>query len=146
MSITQVGDNIEETFREHAELTRKVELLEEQVQKLEAFKKYVHGRLDAANVPHNPEPESNAKHGCRIEGRLNFLEKQLAKAKQDGSDWMRHWGQLDRERSSLKGRITRLRGGLKGLAVAGHFTDVAEAELRNDDARRRRFEKKERRR
>jgi hypothetical protein len=37
------------------------------------FKAYVHERLDAAGVPPNPEPEQNAAHGCRIEGRLNIL-------------------------------------------------------------------------
>lgn len=44
-------------------------------ERAEAFKRYVHGRLDAAGVPADPEPEANAKHGCRIEGRLNFLER-----------------------------------------------------------------------
>lgn len=38
-----------------------------------AFKAYVHTRLDGAGVPADPEPEQNAKHGCRIEGRLNWL-------------------------------------------------------------------------
>ena len=41
--------------------------------KLSAFKTYVHERLDAAGVPADPEPEANAIHGCRIEGRLNFV-------------------------------------------------------------------------
>lgn len=40
---------------------------------LRAFKTYVHQRLDAIGVPADPEPEVNAKHGCRIEGRLNWL-------------------------------------------------------------------------
>lgn len=39
-----------------------------------AFKSFVHKRLDEAGVPADPEPEQNAKHGCRIEGRLNWLE------------------------------------------------------------------------
>ena len=43
------------------------------VSKLEAFKAYVHKRLDDAGVPANPEPEENAEHGCRNEGRLNYL-------------------------------------------------------------------------
>lgn len=42
-------------------------------EKLRAFKKYVHDRLDAVGVPADPEPENNAKHGCRIEGRLNYV-------------------------------------------------------------------------
>lgn len=42
-------------------------------EKGEAFKRYVHQRLDAAGVPADPEPDANAKHGCRIEGRLNYV-------------------------------------------------------------------------
>jgi hypothetical protein len=38
-----------------------------------AFKTYVHKRLDDAGVPADPEPETNAKTGCRIGGRLNWL-------------------------------------------------------------------------
>lgn len=40
---------------------------------LQSFKNYVHKRLDAAGVPADPEPEKNAEHGCRIEGRLNWV-------------------------------------------------------------------------
>lgn len=42
----------------------------------EEFKKYVHRKLDEFGVPHDPDPEHNAKHGCRIEGRLNWLFQQ----------------------------------------------------------------------
>lgn len=151
-NITQVGDNIAETFREHSELTARVEQLEAERDKLAAFKEYVHKRLDAANVPHNPEPEANAKNGCRIEGRLNFLEKQLAAVKQNASEWARHWYVLDRERTNLRGRITALRRGLKGLAGPNCLTEIEEyqqgatADLKADDAKRRRFERAEKRR
>jgi hypothetical protein len=43
--------------------------------KLRKFKDYVHKRFDQMGVPADPEPEKNAEHGCRIEGRINFLEK-----------------------------------------------------------------------
>lgn len=59
-----------------AECTRRAleaAALREAVAKLERFKAYVHGRLDAAGVPADPEPEANARHGCRIEGRINHL-------------------------------------------------------------------------
>lgn len=46
-----------------------------ELSKLRAFKTYVHQRLDDAGIPANPEPESNLKHGCRIEGRLNCVLK-----------------------------------------------------------------------
>ncbi len=52
------------------------QLLEERDRLLE-FKRYVHMRLDAAGVPANPEPELNAEHGCRIEGRLNWILRRL---------------------------------------------------------------------
>ncbi len=42
------------------------------IAKLQAFKDYVHMRLDQACVPEDPEAAENAKHGCRIEGRLNW--------------------------------------------------------------------------
>lgn len=48
--------------------------------KLAAFKQYVHDRLDGMGVPHDPDPEHNAAHGCRIEGRLNYLQKRVQKA------------------------------------------------------------------
>lgn len=45
---------------------------------LNGFKQYVHDRLDKAGVPADPEPEANAIHGCRIEGRINWLLAKLA--------------------------------------------------------------------
>jgi hypothetical protein len=44
-----------------------------EAQKARAFKEYVHKRLDEAGVPVDPEPEHNRQHGCRIEGRLNYV-------------------------------------------------------------------------
>lgn len=43
--------------------------------KLIAFKEYVHKRLDDFGVPSDPDPEHNKEHGCRIEGRLNYVFK-----------------------------------------------------------------------
>lgn len=45
----------------------------DELEKLRGFKAYVHQRLDEVNVPADPEPGANAKHGCRIEGRLNLV-------------------------------------------------------------------------
>lgn len=76
---------------ENASLRATVETLKAQVASLEAsghadqvamqsiadsrdqFKAYVHERLDAAGIPFDPEPDQNALHGCRVEGRLNSL-------------------------------------------------------------------------
>lgn len=54
--------------------------LYERAQKLARFKAYVHERLDTAGVPADPEPEANEAHGCRVEGRLNFLVARAEKA------------------------------------------------------------------
>lgn len=45
--------------------------LRAQVEKLQAFKEYVHGRLDRAGVPRDPE-SSHRSQGCRIGGRLDW--------------------------------------------------------------------------
>lgn len=50
-----------------------IDAMEAKIDKLQKFKEYVHGRLDAAGVPADPEPASNVAHGCRIEGRLNWV-------------------------------------------------------------------------
>lgn len=39
----------------------------------EAWKAWVHGWLDAAGVPPDPDPEHTAATGCRISGRLRWL-------------------------------------------------------------------------
>jgi len=54
--------------------------LSEKIDALANFKKYVHDRLDKMGIPSDPEPENNNKHGCRIEGRLNFMENRLKQA------------------------------------------------------------------
>jgi hypothetical protein len=71
--------------------------LEAEVEKLKKFKEYVHKRLDEAGVPHDPDPEHNKQHGCRIEGRLNWcfesdgekeqLKAELVAAQQALGDW-----------------------------------------------------------
>jgi hypothetical protein len=57
-----------------AQAAAEADSLRARVDKLQAFKDYVHQRLDAAGVPADPEADKNAEHGCRIEGRLNFVE------------------------------------------------------------------------
>jgi hypothetical protein len=37
------------------------------------FKNYVHKFLDDHGVPHDPDPHHTARHGCRIQGRLQYL-------------------------------------------------------------------------
>ena len=68
--------NTEETrLATHMRITeRQLKASTLEIERLEAFKTYVHKRLDKMDVPHDPEPKSNAEHGCRIEGRLNYIE------------------------------------------------------------------------
>jgi hypothetical protein len=42
---------------------------------LRKFKSFVHTYLDSIGVPADPFPEENAKHGCRISGRLQWLNE-----------------------------------------------------------------------
>jgi len=59
------------------ELLDRIKSLKAELEKLQAFKQYVHDRLDKMGIPPDPEPENNATHGCRIEGRLNVVEKKI---------------------------------------------------------------------
>lgn len=49
-----------------------VDELVRNVKKLEAFKAYVHQRLDEAGVPTDPDSQHRAE-GCRIGGRLDIV-------------------------------------------------------------------------
>lgn len=55
--------------RLHAALDR----LRTELAEREKFKTYVHERLDAAGVPHDPDPEKTAETGCRVGRRLDWL-------------------------------------------------------------------------
>ena len=63
-------------------LENRIADLEEQISKLQKFKDFVHARLDAYGVPHDPDPEGNKKHGCRISGRLKWLHDENEDLKQ----------------------------------------------------------------
>jgi hypothetical protein len=51
--------------------------IHEELNKLREFKRYVHAKLDEMGVPTDPEAEKNKETGCRIEGRLNWIECKL---------------------------------------------------------------------
>lgn len=61
-------------------LRSEVAMLRERLAAMEAFKNYVHTRLDEQGVPHDPAPFQTTKHGCRIEGRLEYVFGKLATA------------------------------------------------------------------
>jgi hypothetical protein len=48
-----------------------------------AFKAWVHSWLDAHGVPHDPEPEHTAQHGCRISGRMQWLLRRAVDAEDE---------------------------------------------------------------
>jgi hypothetical protein len=68
-----------ETFKDMTERCNQyhsqIEDLTKEVEKLREFKRYVHDRLDKMGIPSDPEPANNASHGCRIEGRLNVVDR-----------------------------------------------------------------------
>lgn len=62
-----------------------VKKLQEENDVLAAFKTYVHDRLDKMGIPADPEPENNASHGCRIEGRINFVQGEVDRLKEQNN-------------------------------------------------------------
>ena len=64
-----------------AEADKRADEAEKRADEAETFKEYVHTRLDEAGVPKDPEPKANRAHGCRIEGRLNWILSKIDKKK-----------------------------------------------------------------
>lgn len=62
-------------------LQKENERLRTEVDKLAKFKQYVHGRLDSAGIPIDPESSHKAER-CRIGGRLDIVLNELSAAKQ----------------------------------------------------------------
>lgn len=54
-------------------ITNRLEQLVATNAKLQAFKTYVHKRLDEAGVPENPDPDVTNATGCRIGPRLDLV-------------------------------------------------------------------------
>jgi hypothetical protein len=44
------------------------------------FKNYVHARMDQLGAPHEVPESEHTKAGCRIGGRFDWVERQLAEA------------------------------------------------------------------
>ncbi len=68
--------------------SEKILHLEDQRKKLQAFKDYVHERLDKMGVPSFPEGE-HSKAGCRVGDRMDIIEKQILQLKAIREDNMR---------------------------------------------------------
>lgn len=95
------------------------------VNKLQAFKDYVHKRLDAAGIPVDPESPHKAE-GCRIGGRLDHVfarqadlvtacRAALSAAKYDWHEAIeRGWRQVAEQRFEL---ITQLETALINAGV-----------------------------
>lgn len=61
------------------EAADEIERLRAERDKLHAFKVYVHQRLDAMGVPHSVPESEHDKAGCRVGGRLDWVENALDK-------------------------------------------------------------------
>jgi hypothetical protein len=72
-----INERAEYWFRRAIDQLKRVREKQTEIDKLRAFKTYVHKRLDEMGVPEDPEPEKNKEHGCRIEGRLNYVKTKL---------------------------------------------------------------------
>jgi excisionase family DNA binding protein len=66
--------DVEDLVARYRDLEGRVEALRAERDALQAFKAYVHGRLDRSGVPADPDPEKTAATGCRIGGRLDYLK------------------------------------------------------------------------
>lgn len=64
------------TNQQVADAIVEFEYLIEQVEKLQAFKEYVHDRLDKMGIEKDPESE-HKEHGCRIGGRLDLVQEYI---------------------------------------------------------------------
>lgn len=62
------------------ECEKKLITTRQRLEAAEAFKTWVHSFLDGKGVPHDPDPEENARCGCRIGGRMRWLFAKLATA------------------------------------------------------------------
>lgn len=74
--------------------------------KLQQFKQYVHGRLDAAGVPTDPESTHRAE-GCRIGGRLDLV---LVERSRLHDAYLRDASESNPHEPSGDGLLDRLRG------------------------------------
>lgn len=77
----------------------------EPVDRLLRFKAYVHERLDQMNVPADPEPAENAKHGCRIEGRLNWIISEMIDADEAREQAEQRAERLEFEVAALRSKL-----------------------------------------
>jgi hypothetical protein len=57
------------------------------IEKLQAFKNWVHAYLDEHGVPHHP-PGVHGAEGCRIGDRMDWLMERLRKAEADAPPWV----------------------------------------------------------
>jgi hypothetical protein len=69
-------DELDQHLPGWREKASEVSVLRAQVEKLQAFKAYVHKRLDDAGIPVDP-PSPHRAEGCRIGGRLDLVLTRL---------------------------------------------------------------------
>ena len=87
-------------------------------QAAEAFKAWVHAWLDGAGVPHDPEPEHTAQHGCRISGRMRFLLSRATTAEADLAETQQWLSESDAAADRAEARVKELEAIVNAPAVA----------------------------
>jgi hypothetical protein len=83
--------------------TEQIEELKDQVAKLQAFKEYVHQRLDEAGIPIDP-PGEHADAGCRVGQRLDIALRSPAKEEAQSSEPAEEWPSRTKVLTYILGR------------------------------------------
>ena len=68
----------EQQFKKMAKVQKLLRDAEEKVMKLQAFKDFVHSRLDGMGIPSHPDGIHSAA-GCRIGDRLDIIQSSIQK-------------------------------------------------------------------
>ncbi|MBS0200483.1 MAG: hypothetical protein JSR70_08540 [Proteobacteria bacterium] len=71
-----------------------------QIDELRAFKQYVHDRLDGMGIPVDPDSPHKAA-GCRIGGRLDYVEQTLSARSVQGEAKPVAWGAWNKGKTRL---------------------------------------------
>lgn len=98
----------------YSELSSEVKALRAKCEALQAFKDYVHKRLDDAGVPVDPESPHKAE-GCRIGGRLDCVLAIAAALEQQGREVEFYKGRIEEMRLAYNEALQKLPRGVMSM-------------------------------